>query len=75
MSGKSAAVPAMPVAVIERGTRPDQRVLRTLLADLGDMIARERVASPALIVVGEVAAMAAGDDALAALWIDAEGKR
>lgn len=67
--------PAMPVAVIERGTRPDQRVLRTLLADLGDMIARERVASPALIVVGEVAGMAAGDDALAALWIDAEGKR
>ena len=67
--------PAMPVAVIERGTRPDQRVLRTLLTDLGDMVAREGVASPALIVVGEVAALAAGDDALAALWIDAEGKR
>ncbi len=47
--------PAMPVAVLEKGTRGDARAMRTLLADLGGLIAREAVQSPALIVVGEVA--------------------
>ena len=50
--------PAIPVAVLENGTRADMRTLRTLLADLGDMVAREQVKSPALIVVGEVVAHA-----------------
>src|SRR5690606_4485247 len=53
-----ALAPATPIAVIENATRPDQRVLRSLLADLGDLGAREAVASPALIVVGEVASLA-----------------
>jgi len=48
--------PEMPVAVLERGTRPGARALCTLLADLGDMVAREAVESPAVIVVGQVAA-------------------
>lgn len=56
--------PATPIAVIENATRPDQRVLRSLLADLGDLVAREAVASPALIVVGEVASLAEALDAL-----------
>lgn len=56
--------PALPVAVLEKGTRADARALRTLLADLGDMVARERVQSPALIVVGEVAAHAIAEDKL-----------
>ena len=56
--------PAIPVAVLEKGGRPDRRALRTLLADLGGMIARERVASPALIVVGEVTARADAEDRL-----------
>ena len=47
--------PAIPVAVLENGTRTNMRSLRTLLADLGDMVAREEVKSPALIVVGDVA--------------------
>jgi uroporphyrin-III C-methyltransferase len=51
------AAPELPVAVLENGTRSDFRALRTLLTDLGDMIRREAVQSPALIVVGEVAAM------------------
>jgi uroporphyrin-III C-methyltransferase len=38
--------------------------LRTLLADLGDMVVRERVQSPALIVIGAVAALADADDRL-----------
>jgi len=56
--------PATPVAVIEKATRPDQRVLRSLLADLGDLVIREKVASPALIVVGEVVLEADALDAL-----------
>lgn len=57
--------PAIRVAVLENGTRSDMRTLRTLLADLGDMVVRERVKSPALIVVGDVAAYALAQDVLA----------
>ena len=46
--------PDMPVAVLERGTRDGARAMQTLLTDLGDMIAREDVQSPAIIIVGEV---------------------
>src|SRR5258705_488358 len=46
--------PIMPVAVLERGTRSGSRAIRTLLADLGGVILREGVQSPALIVVGDV---------------------
>jgi uroporphyrin-III C-methyltransferase len=46
--------PDMPVAVLERGTRSGARAIRTLLTDLGDMITRANVKSPAIIVVGEV---------------------
>ena len=56
--------PGLPVAVIERGTTADARVLRTLLTALGDLVARERVASPALIIVGKVAARADALDCL-----------
>jgi uroporphyrin-III C-methyltransferase len=58
--------PALPVAVLENGTRADMRTLRTLLADLGDMVAREKVKSPALIVVGDVASAALAEDVLVA---------
>jgi len=44
------------VAVIENATRADMRVLRGPLAGLPSIVARERVKSPALIVIGEVAA-------------------
>jgi len=46
--------PQMPVAVIENAARPQMRVLRGLLAGLPDLVERERVISPALIVIGEV---------------------
>ena len=58
--------PDLPVAVIERGTTADARVLRTLLTDLGDLVAREAVMSPALIIVGKVAARADALDCLGA---------
>ena len=56
--------PDLPVAVLENGTRADMRTLRTLLADLGDMVEREAVISPALIVVGDVASHALAQDVL-----------
>ncbi|WP_288411717.1 uroporphyrinogen-III C-methyltransferase [uncultured Sphingomonas sp.] len=56
--------PDMPVAVLERGTYADARALRTLLADLGPMVSREAVKSPAVIVVGEVVQLADAEDKL-----------
>lgn len=60
--------PSMPVAVIENGARPTMRVLRSSLAGLPDMVEREAVVSPALIVIGEVTAR---DSELAALALEA----
>ncbi len=54
--------PDTPVVVLENGTLPEQRALRTLLADLGDMVHREEVRSPAVIVVGNVAGLADATD-------------
>jgi uroporphyrin-III C-methyltransferase len=48
--------PDMPVAVIENAARPEMRVLRGLLAGLPELVGRESVKSPALIVIGEVTA-------------------
>ncbi|GAA4773019.1 uroporphyrinogen-III C-methyltransferase [Novosphingobium ginsenosidimutans] len=48
--------PDMPVAVVENATRPQMRVLRTSLAGLPDLVARAKVKSPAVIVIGEVTA-------------------
>jgi uroporphyrin-III C-methyltransferase len=57
--------PDMPVAVLEKGTLNGRRALRTLLADLGPMVERERVQSPAIIVVGEVVLLADAEDKMA----------
>jgi uroporphyrinogen III methyltransferase / synthase len=54
--------PDTPAAVIARGTTPEQRVVRTTLAGLADA----DLASPAVIVVGPVAAL--GADAPALGW-------
>lgn len=48
--------PAMPVAVVENAARSAMRVLRGPLAGLPDLVARARVRSPALIIIGEVTA-------------------
>lgn len=47
--------PSMPVAVIENATRPSMRVVRGTLRGLGALVAKEKVRSPAVIVVGDVA--------------------
>jgi len=48
--------PETPVAVIENATRPVMRVLRGSVAGLADLVAGHHVKSPALIVIGDVAA-------------------
>jgi uroporphyrin-III C-methyltransferase len=48
--------PDVPVAVISDATRPTMRVLRSPLAGLGELVSRHKVKSPALIVIGDVAA-------------------
>ncbi|MGH7290373.1 MAG: uroporphyrinogen-III C-methyltransferase [Myxococcota bacterium] len=45
---------ATPVAVIENATRPEMRTVVTRLDRLADVAARQRVVSPAVIVVGNV---------------------
>ncbi len=62
--------PEMPVAVVENATRPTMRVLRSPLAGLSDLVTRHKVKSPALIIIGEVAAQPA-DAPLAALALEA----
>lgn len=47
-----------PVALIENGCCPQQRVVRGRLADLATLVAAEQVAAPALIVVGRVVDLA-----------------
>ena len=50
------ADPATPVAVVEEGSTPRQRVVRADLGSIGEVAAHAQVRSPAVIVVGEVAA-------------------
>lgn len=50
-----------PVAVIVEGTMPAERRVVTTLADLGDAIATHGLRPPAVIVVGEVVALAASE--------------
>ena len=48
--------PDVPLAVIENAARANMRVLRGPLAALPELVERERVKSPALIVIGDVTA-------------------
>lgn len=64
--------PDMPVAVLERVTRKGSRAIRSLLTDLGDMIDREGVASPAIIIVGDVVLKSDAQDMLRAFAKQAE---
>jgi uroporphyrin-III C-methyltransferase len=62
--------PDVPVAVIENAARADMRVLRASLAGLPALVERERVKSPALIIIGEVTAR--NDAALAQIALEAQ---
>ena len=47
-----------PFALVENGSRPDQRIVVGTLAQLPALAARHAVQSPALLILGEVAALA-----------------
>jgi uroporphyrin-III C-methyltransferase/precorrin-2 dehydrogenase/sirohydrochlorin ferrochelatase len=48
----------LPAALIERATLPGQRVLRGTLASIAALAERAHISAPALLMVGEVAALA-----------------
>ena len=50
--------PDTPFALIENGSRPAQRVVHGRLTDLSQLARHHAVQSPALLIVGEVAALA-----------------
>lgn len=56
----------LPAALIERATLPEQRVLRGTLAQIADLGGRAGITPPALLIVGEVVAVAAEPAATAA---------
>ncbi len=47
---------SLPVAIIENGTRPDSRTIRSDLSTMAEDIERFEVQSPALLIIGDVAA-------------------
>jgi len=53
--------PETPVAIVENGSRPDERVINGVLSDLGGLVARSSLTGPALLFVGECAAFSAAE--------------
>jgi uroporphyrin-III C-methyltransferase/precorrin-2 dehydrogenase/sirohydrochlorin ferrochelatase len=49
--------PATPAAIVENGTRPEQRIVAAPLGALPDEAAAAGIGSPALIVIGEVVSL------------------
>lgn len=47
----------LPIAVIENGTMPQQRVVRGCLEDIVEKVEEERLQTPAVIIAGDVASM------------------
>jgi uroporphyrin-III C-methyltransferase len=64
--------PDTPVAVLERVGRKDARAMRSILTDLGGMVARENVRSPAIIIVGDVVLKSDAEDRLRIFANEAE---
>jgi uroporphyrin-III C-methyltransferase/precorrin-2 dehydrogenase/sirohydrochlorin ferrochelatase len=50
--------PGLPFALVENGSRPQQRVVTGTLAQLPETARHHQVQSPALLILGEVAALA-----------------
>jgi uroporphyrin-III C-methyltransferase/precorrin-2 dehydrogenase/sirohydrochlorin ferrochelatase len=70
---------SQPVALLERATWPDERILKTTLGQLPVLARGAQLRSPTLLVVGEVAAMAqvkdwVGDAVVVATSVGSEGK-
>jgi uroporphyrin-III C-methyltransferase/precorrin-2 dehydrogenase/sirohydrochlorin ferrochelatase len=50
--------PATPVAVIENGSRSDERLFSGAVGELAALVARHQLSGPAIILIGETAAAA-----------------
>ncbi len=46
--------PNMPVALVEKGTTPEQKVYTTTLKELPNLVENETIHAPTLIIIGEV---------------------
>jgi uroporphyrin-III C-methyltransferase/precorrin-2 dehydrogenase/sirohydrochlorin ferrochelatase len=64
---------SMPVAVIENGTRHDERIVAGTLGELATLIDTHAIKGPAVLIIGRVAALARRET-LAALAQDAAGR-
>ncbi len=53
-----------PVAIIENGARASQKIIKGVLADISALIKAGGIQGPALLVIGEVAALADGETLL-----------
>jgi uroporphyrin-III C-methyltransferase len=62
--------PDTPVAVVENAARPEMRVLRGPLAGLGELVQKNKVVSPALIVIGAITALQ--DNAIAEMAVESQ---
>jgi uroporphyrin-III C-methyltransferase len=67
--------PATPVAVIQKGTLPEQKVLTSDLENLLAAAAREPIETPALVIAGEVVRFSELDQYLPMLERHAVGER
>ncbi len=56
------ASPALPAALVERGSLAEQRVVRGSIATIARIAQEEKIEPPALLIVGEVASLAKGDN-------------
>lgn len=50
--------PDMPAALVEKGTRPDQKLVTGPLSGLGDLARAHGMAGPAIIIIGHVVRLA-----------------
>jgi uroporphyrinogen III methyltransferase/synthase len=55
--------PDTPVAVVRRVSWPDQQVYHATLGTVADLIEREQIRPPTLIVVGETVELGSGESA------------
>lgn len=46
--------PTTPIALISKGTTPDQKVLIGSLSTMADLVAKQKPAAPTLIIIGDV---------------------
>jgi uroporphyrin-III C-methyltransferase / precorrin-2 dehydrogenase / sirohydrochlorin ferrochelatase len=59
---EAGASPVLPAALVERGSLADQRVVLGSIATIAQIAQDEKIAPPALLIVGEVASLAKADN-------------